>query len=358
MIAQLSQACGDDPSRLCEFIFTQTESESLASFFDDWLLVPLRVLVIIVFAVVVLKLLRTFIRTAVTRFAKTSAKRLAQSEDDATPVTIERALRRAETLVAVTQSLATMVIWVAALFFILNEFSVSLGPLFAGAGVLGIVIGFGAQDVVADFLSGFFMLFEDQFGVGDVVDLGEVTGRVEDVSLRTTTIRDVNGTVWHIRNSEITRVANKSQLWSRAVIDVSVAYDTDLRRAEGIIQRVADNLWHDASFTKGQIIDAPEVWGVEDLGADGISIRLVVKTDPAEQFAVARELRLRIKEALDEARIEMPFQQRTIWLRQDDTHIKREERPKVETAPIRSSSMTNEFSITEIENHGNEINDV
>lgn len=358
MIAQIEQACGSEPGLLCEFIFQQTESEQLASFFDNWLLVPIRVIVILILAAVILKLLRFFIRTSMTSLAKSSAHRIARAEDDATPVTIERALRRAETLIAVIQSLTTVIVWVTALFFVLNEFNVSLGPLFAGAGVLGIVIGFGAQKVVADFLSGFFMLFEDQFGVGDVVDLGEVTGRVEDVSLRTTTVRDVNGTVWHIRNSEIIRVANKSQLWSRAVIDVNVAYDTDLRRAEGIIQRVADNLWHDKDFTKGQIIDAPEVWGVEDLGADGVSIRLVVKTDPAEQFAVARELRLRIKEALEEAGIEMPFQQRTIWLRQDDTHIKRDERPKVETAPIRSPSMTNEFSISEIAEEANkEISD-
>lgn len=358
MIAQIDQACGTDAGLLCTFIFEQTESEQVASFFDQWLLVPVRVLVIIILAIVILQLLRFFIRTAVSSFTRSGAERLARNEDGATPVTIERALRRAETLIAVVQSLATVIVWVTALFFILNEFDISLAPLFAGAGVLGIVIGFGAQDVVADFLSGFFMLFEDQYGVGDVVDVGEVTGRVEDVSLRTTTIRDVSGTVWHIRNSEIKRVANKSQLWSRAVIDVSVAYDTDLRRAEGIIQRVADNLWHDTSFTKGSIIDAPEVWGVEALGADGISIRLVVKTDPAEQFAVARELRLRIKEALEEAGIEMPFQQRTVWLRQDDTYTKRDERPIVETAPIRSSSMTNEFSISEIADQADDqVND-
>ena len=178
------------------------------------------------------------------------------------------------------------------------------------------------------------MLVEDQFGVGDVVDLGEVTGTVEKVTLRVTTLRDVNGAVWHVPNSEVRRVVNKSQLWSRAVLDIDVAYDTDLRRAEGIIQRVADELWRDTDFDGGDIIDPPEVWGIERLGADGVTIRLVVKTDPAEQWAIARELRLRIKEALDEAGIEIPFPQRTVWVRHDET-VDRQDRPDVTLAPLR-----------------------
>jgi small conductance mechanosensitive channel len=241
---------------------------------------------------------------------------------------------RIDTLVAVLSSLATVAVWSVAVIVALGQFNVSLAPLFAGAGVLGIALGFGAQSVVSDFLSGFFMLFEDQFGVGDVVDLGEASGTVENLSLRTTTIRDVNGTVWHIRNSEIRRVGNKSQLWSRAVLDIDVAYDTDIRRAEGIIQRVADELWRDPDYTDGDIIDPPQVWGVENLGADGVTIRLVVKTDPAEQWMIGRELRLRIKEALDEAGIEIPFPQRTIWLRHDEA-TPREERPDVAVAPLR-----------------------
>ena len=125
------------------------------------------------------------------------------------------------------------------------------------------------------------------------------------------------------------------------MLDIEVAYDTDLRRAEGIIQRVADELWADRSFVDGDIIDPPEVWGVERLGADGVAIRLVVKTDPAEQWMVARELRLRIKEALDEAGIEIPFPQRTIWLREAHP-VPREQRPVVDVAPIRQSDTTGE----------------
>ena len=235
-----------------------------------------------------------------------------------------------------------VVVWVVASVLVLAQFDISLAPLFAGAGVVGVALGFGAQSVVADFLSGFFMLFEDQYGIGDVVDLGEASGTVEKFSLRITTIRDVNGTVWHVPNSEIRRVGNKSQLWSRAVLDIDVAYDTDLRRAEGIIQRVADDLWRDPDFTKAGIMDAPEVWGIENLGVDGVTIRLVVKTDPADQWIVARELRLRIKEALDEAGIEIPFPQRTVWVR-EDAAVERSERPDVPVAPIRTPAATDEM---------------
>ena len=229
----------------------------------------------------------------------------------------QRSAARAETLTSVLSSAATMVIWSVAGLMILGEVGISLAPLIAGAGIAGVAIGFGAQSIVRDFLTGFFMLVEDQYGVGDVVDVGEVSGTVERVTLRTTVLRDVTGNVWHVPNGEISRVGNMSQLWSRAVLDIDVAYDTDLRYAQGIIQRVADELWEDEEFEGGDIIEPPEAWGIENLGADGISIRLVVKTDPAEQWAVARELRLRIKEAFDEAGIEIPFPQRTVWLNQD-----------------------------------------
>ncbi len=351
--------CGDEPGFVCAQVVERTGSDLAGRAAELLVDRPLRVVFILVMAFFVSRLLRW----AITRIGGTVATRGAdqvvsarnrnalpsagdrfgtdvdgQQPKQGTDAT-GRVQLRAKTVVSAIASLSTVIVWFVAGLFILELFSVSLAPLLAGASVLGVALGFGAQSIVADFLSGIFMLFEDQFGVGDVIDVGEATGRVEDFSLRTTTLRDVNGTVWHIRNSEIRRVANKSQLWSRAVLDVEVAYDTDLRRAEGIIQRVADDLWADRTFTDGDIIDPPEVWGVERLGADGVVIRLVVKTDPAEQWVVARELRLRIKEALDEAGIEIPFPQRTIWLRQDET-VPREQRPVVDVAPIRPADLT------------------
>ncbi|MBT5138800.1 MAG: mechanosensitive ion channel family protein, partial [Acidimicrobiaceae bacterium] len=182
-------------------------------------------------------------------------------------------------------------------------------------------LGFGAQSIVKDFLSGLFMLIEDQYGVGDVIDLGYATGTVEKVSLRSTTIRDVNGTVWHVPNGEIARVGNYSQLWSRALLDIEVAYDVDLRFAQGVIQRVADEFWEDPEWGGDELMERPEVWGIQALGASGIAIRLAVKTEPSMQWATERELRLRVKEALDEAGIEIPFPQQTVWVRNQGEHL-------------------------------------
>ncbi len=348
-------ACGDDPGFICDWVADRSDSVRLTQAADLALDKPVRIAIILVVAFIVSRILRRIIERFGRRLAKRSVDRLAALERrtprrpglaaDA-PATgadaVSRSQLRVDTVVAVLSSLSTVLVWTLAGIVVIGLFDVSLAPLFAGAGVVGVALGFGAQSVVADFLSGFFMLFEDQFGVGDVVDVGEATGTVENLSLRTTTLRDVNGTVWHIRNSEIRRVGNKSQLWSRAVIDVDVAYDTDVRQAEGIIQRVADELWRDPDFVEGDIIDPPEVWGVERLGADGVTIRLVVRTDPAEQWIVGRELRLRIKEALDEAGIEIPFPQRTVWLRHDEP-APRSDRPAVGVAPLRQPEVSEDL---------------
>lgn len=343
MVAQadVDQVCGSDPAALCEWVAGRVGSDSLASFVV-WLIDKPLGVVLLVFAGFFLS---RFLRRSVGRFGDKAAakteREMLQLERQRRPGNAlpeeanGRSHQRTNTLTSVMSSLVTAGVWTVVVLLILGQLGITLAPLLAGAGVVGVILAFGAQSVVADFLSGTFMLMEDQFGVGDVIDVGEVTGTVEKVSLRVTTLRDVNGTVWHVPNSEIHRVANKSQLWSRAVLDIEVAYDTDLRRAEGIIQRVADELWRDESFDRGDIIDPPEVWGIEHLGADGVSIRLVVKTDPAEQWVVARELRLRIKEALDEAGIEIPFPQRTIWIRHDES-IPSEDRPTVDLAPIRA----------------------
>lgn len=320
----LRDACGTDPAQFCEWVYDQTENETLATVIAWAVDRPLRVIVILIAA----WLLSRVLQRAIDHFGE-------RLTDDETNERIQqlrtgragqfliddqqeaRSKARYETLTTVLSSVATMVVWTIAGLMILGEVGISLAPLLAGAGIAGIAIGFGAQSVVRDFLTGFFMLVEDQYGVGDVVDVGDVTGTVEKVTLRTTVLRDVTGNRWHVPNGEIHRVGNMSQLWSRAVLDIDVAYDTDLRLAQGIIQRVADGLWRDDTFEQGDIIDPPEVWGIENMGADGISIRLVVKTDPSDQWAIARELRLRIKEAFDDAGIEIPFPQRTIWLNQD-----------------------------------------
>ena len=167
-----------------------------------------------------------------------------------------------------------------------------------------------------DFLSGIFILVEDQFGVGDIVDLDEATGRrSRPCQLRTTRLRAVDGTLWHVPNGEIRRVGNKSQHWSRALLDVEVAYETDIEHARGGHRRGRRRR---SGAEAGGVIEEPEVWGVEALGAHGVVLRLVVKTRPREQFRVSRELRERIKAAFDREGIEIPFPQQTVWHRQAD----------------------------------------
>jgi small conductance mechanosensitive channel len=215
-----------------------------------------------------------------------------------------RSEQRIESLASVLRSGASFVIWLIAAFLVLGQLGVDLGPLLAGAGVIGVALGFGSQSLVRDFLSGMFILIEDQFGVGDIVDLGEATGTVTAVSLRTTRLRGVDGTVWHVPNGEIQRVGNKSQHWSRALLDIEVSYDTDIAAARASIKRVADAVWGERSDV---VLEEPEVWGVEDLGPWGVLIRVVLKTTPARQYEISRLVRERVKAAFDEEGIEIPM---------------------------------------------------
>lgn len=325
--APSTDVCGANGSYTCERVLEWTDSEFLA-IAANWLLDrPIRILLIVLVAWIAARLLQRavvkFTRSIANPDANTPLSQLRERgpgrlliEDTAHT----RAEARAETIGLVLRSIVTAVVWGVAALLILGQLDIDLAPLIAGAGIGGIALGFGAQSIVKDFLSGLFMLIEDQYGVGDVVDIGPATGTVEEVSLRSTTLRDVHGTVWHIPNGEIARVGNYSQLWSRALIDVEVAYDVDLRFAQGVIQRVADDMWEDPDWGGDELMERPEVWGIQNLGASGIAIRLVVKTEPSMQWAVERELRLRVKEALDQAGIEIPFPQQTVWFRHQGDH--------------------------------------
>jgi len=221
---------------------------------------------------------------------------------DTSPVPGVRRALRAETIGAVLRSIASAFIWATAGLMILEELGVNLAAIGIGASIIGVAIGFGSQALVKDFLSGMFMIVEDQYGVGDVIDTGVATGTVEGVSLRTTRLRDAEGTVWHIPNGGILRVGNKSQQWTRVIMDVAVAYDADIERATYVIRSAAENLAADPVF--GPVItETPEIWGIEQILPDHVLIRLAVKTEPLEQWRVARALRARLKVALDDAGI-------------------------------------------------------
>ncbi|MFG2205832.1 mechanosensitive ion channel family protein [Streptomyces sp. NPDC048638] len=297
---------------------------------DTLIGVPLRILLIIVGAALV----RVVAKRAITRVVQ---RILQPSDGDREPRRTnrgpavrqrdrsrasERREQRARTIGSVLSSIVTIVVAVMGLAMILDQIGIALGPLLASAGVVGLAIGFGAQSLVADYLSGMLIMVEDQYGVGDSVDLGEAVGEVEHVGLRLTQVRDLNGGLWHIRNGEILRVRNDSQEWARAVLDVSVAYESNLDTVHRVLEETGLALREDPEFA-GLLLEDPSVWGVQSLDADGIVVRLAVKTVPLQQWGITRELRRRVKEALDAAGIEIPLPQRTVWMRtreDDDRH--------------------------------------
>jgi small conductance mechanosensitive channel len=288
-------------------------SHDLARFADVVLGPPLAILLIVVGAAIANRVARRLIKKTLLRLGTGGLQERARSALSETDEISVRSAQRVEALSTVLRSIGGAVIWTFAGFMVLGQLGIDLGPLLAGAGVVGLAIGFGSQALVRDFLAGLFILVEDQYGVGDVVDVGEAAGKVEAVSLRTTRIRSIDGVLWHVPNGEIRRVGNKSQHWSRALLDVQVAYGTDLQHARDVIKRVADGVWREGRA----VISEPEIWGVEALGANGIDIRLAVDTRPSAQWDVSRLLRERIAQAFDEEGIEIPFPQQTVWHRTD-----------------------------------------
>jgi moderate conductance mechanosensitive channel len=290
--ATLEEVCGESPGWLCERVLDWTGSEFLARAFNWFVDVPLTILLILLLAFFVNRLVRRAIRRVTDRIAEGEPPSLRQAA-------------RAKAIGDVLRSIASVVVYSIAVMLVLGELGVNLAPLIAGAGIAGVALGFGAQSLVKDFISGLFMMIEDQYGVGDVIDVGDAVGTVEKITLRSTRIRDVNGTTWYVPNGEILRVANKSQGWARAVLDVPIAYGTNIDQAQEVINRVAAGLTDDEAWSP-KVIEPPEVWGVESIAADSMAIRVVVKTDPAAAADVQRELRRRLVEAFVAEGIKMP----------------------------------------------------
>ena len=244
---------------------------------------PVRILITLLAALIITRIAVRAVRRSVLALSKRTPSRL---------VTI-RSEQRISTIGDVLCNVVRVVVWTVAGLIVLDEFNVNLAPLLAGAGIAGIAIGFGAQSLVKDFLSGLFILIEDQYGVGDVVTLGEATGTVEDLGLRVTRVRSMEGTVYFVPNGEIRKVGNASMEWSRALIDTTVAADADVPAVSAAIAEEARSVAHDEQY-QGMVLDEPEVWGVQSMTPDGVTIRLTVKTAPRQQWLVARELRERI----------------------------------------------------------------
>lgn len=280
--------------------------------FFEWLIAkPGAILVVVVLAVVIRWLAVRFVNRIIQRAVKgVMPSLLGQTKAgaylaDRSPGASQRRSQRTKAIGSLLRSIITGIVLAISLVTILAILGVPVAPLLTSAGILGVALGFGAQTLVKDFLAGIFMILEDQYGIGDVIDVGEASGTVEAVGLRITQLRDVNGTVWYVRNGEIVRVGNSSQNWARAVLDITVGYETDLERAAQILHEEAVALAADETHRR-LVLEEPEIWGVERFDHDGVAIRLVVKTVPLEQWGVARALRLRIKTRFDAEGIRMP----------------------------------------------------
>ncbi len=304
----LVDACGEKPGAVCEWVWDQTGNGVLAEL-ADWVIGrPLAVGVILLVAWIVARVSRRMARRAIVRFMTADSATRALEKVGVGPAAVAvddpRRTARAGSVATVVSSTISVVIWVIAVLLSLGELGINLAPLIAGAGIAGIAIGFGAQNLVKDCVAGFFMLVEDQYGIGDVVDLGVASGSVERLTLRTTILRSQDGTVWHVPNGEIRRVGNRSQLWSVAVLDVAVAYDADLDETRRVVQAVAEQVCAEERYA-GDVLAAPELLGVEAAGLEGVTLRLLVKTNPGAQYRLQRGLREQVKRALDDAGIDV-----------------------------------------------------
>jgi small conductance mechanosensitive channel len=214
----------------------------------------------------------------------------------------ERRRQRAETMGSVLKHIASIIILGTAVLTVLERLTIPIAPLLTSVGIVGVAIGFGAQELVKDFIAGMFMLLEDQYGVGDVIDAGAAVGTVEAVTLRITRLRDADGRVWYVRNGTITRVGNESQGWSRATVDVPVAYTSDVPAVRDLLKATVEEMWEDPDF-RSVIVEEPQVWGIEQISDTSVIFRISAKTLPSKQAEIARELRIRVKTALDRASI-------------------------------------------------------
>jgi small conductance mechanosensitive channel len=244
---------------------------------------PLEIVLVVLAAVVVGRIASRLARRSVEALVARS------SLTASTP----RSEGRARTLAGVAASSVRIFVFSIAFLLVLDKVGINLGPLLAGASIVGVALGFGAQSLVRDFLSGFFILAEDQFGVGDVVTVSEVYGTVEQVNLRVTRVRGLDGTVWFVPNGEIRKVGNSAKDWSRAIVDVLVPPEADVNAATAAIARELQALPKDAEWT-ASVLEPPEVLGVESSGPEGWTIRVAARTEPQARARVARELRARI----------------------------------------------------------------
>ncbi|BDZ40744.1 mechanosensitive ion channel protein MscS [Paraoerskovia sediminicola] len=296
-------ASGDDP---------ELDVTEPASWLDWFLGIPLKVILIVVIGSIALIVVRHMIKSVTDRIARDkpvteSGRALGGYStvlQKANPLARARRAQRAKTIGSVLRSSANILFGSIILLLVLDTLGVNIAPFIASAGIAGVALGFGAQALVKDFLSGTFMLLEDQYGVGDTVDLGDVVGTVEEVALRVTKVRDLEGTLWFIRNGEILRTGNMSQEWSSTLVEFPVPLSADIGAVREILEAAATRTCADPRVAES-VLDAPEVTGVESIKHGRLTFRVRIRTKPGMQWAVARELRIAVRDDLAAAGISL-----------------------------------------------------
>ncbi|MER5459706.1 mechanosensitive ion channel family protein [Streptomyces sp. NPDC002668] len=268
---------------------------------STWLNTSLRIALILVVALVLRMVLRRALTRLIARMNR-SAQVMEGTALGGLLVNAERRRQRSEAIGSVLRSVSSFVILGTAGLMILGAFKIDLAPLLASAGVAGVAIGFGARNLVTDFLSGVFMIMEDQYGVGDSIDAGVASGEVIEVGLRVTKLRGDNGEIWYVRNGEIKRIGNLSQGWATATVDVVVRSSENLNRVSSVIGEVAEDLAKAEPWNE-RLWGPVEMLGLNEVLLDSMTVRVSAKTMPGKALGVERELRLRIKKAFDAADI-------------------------------------------------------
>ena len=274
---------------------------------------PLQILIIVLIAVAIRWISVAVLNRIIKRMAAQGrrerlgeTRRAERTQELSDVLMSQRRQQRAEAIGALLRSVITATVLIIALLLILPILGIDVAPLLASAGVLGVALGFGAQSLVKDYLSGIFLVFEDQYGVGDLVDLGEAVGVVEDVTLRITRLRDLSGVVWYVRNGEILRVANQSQGWVLAAVDIPVAYDENLDKVRECINAVAEDMYGDPQYDD-MLLGKPTYAGVESVSGEAVFIKVIAKAAPEKQIPLTRAIRARVKESFDRAGVRVPI---------------------------------------------------
>jgi len=291
-------------------------SDWFSMFWAQWH-TPVRILLIILFSIVGRWILMVLVGRLVKSVEASARVKLKlgnhQLNGELSPIANARLVQRTRTMGSVLNNFITWTVVVFALTMILSELGVAIGALAAGAGLVGAGIGFGSQSLIKDLISGLFIVAEDQYGVGDSVNLGEISGSVESVGLRVTQVRDVDGVLWYVRNGEILRVGNHSQGWSRAVVDIALDYAVDVEAAKRVIEVAASEVVSAPGNTE-KVIGEPDVWGVHLLSGDQVVVRLVQKTKFGKADDIARDLREALKTHLDKAGISLASSKQSIFV--------------------------------------------